>query len=116
LEAEVRTDEPLVVAFVYDQHGAEVAQRLWRAAPAGLQVACFCERRGRCPWANRLLPLEPPARVEAQVLAEIERFRLEYHVPPFRAGIYTLAPYGEFIRVQRLELHGGWKDRSRLAP
>jgi hypothetical protein len=111
---EVRNDEPLVVAFIFDPNGAEIAQRSWRAIPAGLHVACFCERRGRCPWANKLLPLEPPARVEAQVQAEIERFRLEYRVPPFRSGVYTMAPYGEFIRLQRLELHGAWKDRRRL--
>jgi hypothetical protein len=114
LQVEVRTDEPLVVAFVLAQDGAEVAQRSWRATPASLQVACFCERRSRCPWANKVLPLESPARVEAQLQAEIDRFRIEYHIPPFRAGIYTMAPYGEFIRLQRLELHGAWKDRSRL--
>ena len=116
LEVEIRTDAPLVVAFIFTPDGAEVAQRSWRATPNGLHVACYCELRARCPWANRVLPLQSPARVEAQLQAEIDGFRLEYHIPPFRAGIYTMAPYGEFIRLQRLELHGGWKDRRLLRP
>jgi hypothetical protein len=115
LQVEVRTDEPLVVAFVLTREGAEFAQRSWRPTPGGLQVTCFCERGSRCPWADKVLALEQPARVEAQLQAEIDRFRVEYQIPPYRAGIYALER-GEFIRLQRLELHGAWKDRSRLGP
>jgi hypothetical protein len=115
LQVEVRTDEPLVAAFVLTQDDGEIAQRSWRLVPRGLQVACFCERGLKCPWAHKVLPLEPPGRVEAQLQGEIDRFRAEYRIPPYRAGTYTWER-GEFIRLPRLRLRGEWKDRNRTGP
>ena len=112
LQVEVRTDEPLVVAFVLTPEGQEVAQRFWRPVPDGIQVVCHCDRGWQCPWANKTLPLEPPARVEAQVQAEIDRFRVEYRIPPYRAAIYSVE-LEELVRLPRLRLRGEWKDRQR---
>jgi hypothetical protein len=111
----VRIDEPLVVAFILTSDEHEIAQRSWRLMPHGLQVACFCERGWKCPWASKVLPLEPPARVEAQLQVEVDRFRVEYRIPPYRAAIYSWER-GEFVRLPRLRLRGEWKDRNRLGP
>ena len=64
LEVEVRTDEPLVVAFVLTKGKHEVAQRVWKLTDEGITVACFCEKGWKCRSAARLLKPESPARIE----------------------------------------------------
>ncbi len=108
-QVEVRHDEALVVAFVLTKGDVEVAQRLWQMTDNGINVICFCEKGWQCPSYSRLLPPEPAARIEAQIEAEIDRFRGEYRIPPYRAIIYT-EERGEFVRLPRLRLRGKWKN------
>jgi hypothetical protein len=114
-QVEVQSDEPLVVAFILTPDGGEIAQRAWRLTPHGLLVTCYCELGLKCRWASKVLPIQPPARVEAQLQVEIDGFRAEYRIPPYRAAIYA-HERGEFIRQPRLRLRGEWKDRTRPGP
>ncbi len=111
LQVEIRPDEPLVAAFVLTKGEVEMAQRSWRLTREGIRVVCRCEKGFKCPSAHRVLKPQPPARIDAQLEAEIERFRSEYRIPPYRAIIYAW-DRGEMLRQTQLRLRGAWKDRS----
>ena len=115
LDVEVRTNEALVVAFVLTKGKGEIAQRQWQLTELGIRVACLCEKGWQCPSGFRMLEPDSPARIEAQIEAEIDRLRAEYRIPPYRAAIYT-EERGEYIRLPRLRLRGRWKDPAALHP
>lgn len=113
LDVQIERDEPLVTGFIIARGGREIAQRNWEMTDVGIAVTCICEKGWGCPATGVVLRPESPARIEAQLEAEIARLRAEYRIPAHRMAILTLLPAG-VTRLPRLHLRGRWKDAATV--
>ncbi|MBI4771724.1 MAG: hypothetical protein HY784_15245, partial [Chloroflexi bacterium] len=104
LHVQVEPGEPVVIGFVVNKAGKEIAQRVWQLTGEGIAVSCFCEKGWACPMAHTLLQPEPASGIEAQLEVEIavSRNTLSIIRLPFR---YAPQP-----------MHGAAAPRVRMPP
>ncbi|MBN1137320.1 MAG: hypothetical protein JXM73_12095 [Anaerolineae bacterium] len=105
---------PVVTAFVLTKSWKEVAVRSWALVEYGIAVTCQCEKDWRCPSNDVLLLPEDAANIEAQIEAEVNALRQEYHVPSRRLS-YNIVMRGAPRSMSRLVLRGQWKDEQVLS-
>jgi hypothetical protein len=111
---EVAFDHSNVVAYLLASRGREIARRAWHLDPEeGILVACQCEKGYACRANHMILRPLPPEDSEKMLLAEINKFRQEYGLPPKKVHYNRIAGE-ELVAVPRFILYGHWKDSNLI--